>query len=138
MKKVIIALIILISTGVLVATGFVLEKQDAEKLELQIQEGTVKTRDFTQAANRSLPRGGVEFSPRSGEFQILYREETDSFLICIISSPFEEVRQQAEGEFVKTLEISQEKACQLDVSITTPHFANPEHSGEIFGLSFCE
>jgi len=139
MRKKIVVLIILVTITAFSMAGFLLQKKDSQKISVKTKTGeAIKTKDFTQSSNRTLPGGGEEFSPFPEAFNFLYRTETDSFLISIFSSPFDEVRFEAERAFTKSLGISQTEACKLEVSVTTPHFANPEHSGEIFGLSFCE
>lgn len=72
------------------------------------------------------------------EYHIIYHPENESFLVSVLSSPFETVREKAEEVFLKKLGITINEACKLDVSITTPRFINPIESGKIYGLSFCE
>jgi len=72
------------------------------------------------------------------EYQILYQEAYDSFLISINTAPFEEARKKAEQSFLSLIESSESVACKLKVEIVTPNFANPEFSGQKFPLSFCQ
>ena len=74
---------------------------------------------------------------QNSEYVIQYTPSSDSFLIVINSSPFNEQRAKAENEFLDTLNISRQEACTLDVSITTPQWANPNETGTIHRLSFC-
>ena len=75
---------------------------------------------------------------KNEEYKILYEAQFNLFLISIISSPFKEIRKTAEGEFVKILGVTQADACKLNVSITTPLYANPQEAGKNYRLSFCE
>jgi len=71
------------------------------------------------------------------EYQIIYFAKEDQFLISIQKSPFEEWRQKAEEEFLQITKAEKRIACQLNVVVSTPQFANPEESGKIFPPSFC-
>jgi hypothetical protein len=74
----------------------------------------------------------------TNDYRILYIKRKDQFSIGIFSSPFEKQRQKAEKAFLSILNITEEKACELNVVTTTPMFANPEEAGKIYSLSFCE
>jgi hypothetical protein len=64
------------------------------------------------------------------EYSITYLPKFGKFMISILTSPFEQVR-------LTKLQISEAQACQLDISISTPLFANPDFAGRQFTLSFC-
>jgi len=71
-------------------------------------------------------------------YQILYLKEFGQFLISILKSPFEEMRQKAEQKFLEITQANENTACQLNTIITTPFFANPDLAGQTFYLSFCQ
>ena len=71
------------------------------------------------------------------EYSITYLPKQGKFMISILTSPFEQIRLQAEQDLLKELQISQAQACKLDISISTPLFANPDFSGQQYRLSFC-
>ncbi|MFH1971552.1 MAG: hypothetical protein ABIJ05_04180 [Patescibacteria group bacterium] len=96
----------------------------------------VNVNNFYNLNPKINERGDVTFVDRQN-FQILYFSKENEFLISILGSPFEESRQEAEKEFLKQLNINEEKACQLKVIISTPNFANPNESGQNYKLSFC-
>lgn len=96
----------------------------------------VVVNDFTKTPKYTDKSGDVFFVDNQ-EYQILYMEKYNKFLISILSSPFKEVKQKAEIEFLGSLGVSKEDACRLSVEITTPYFANPKESGKIYTLSFC-
>jgi hypothetical protein len=77
------------------------------------------------------------FVEADSPFNITQDLATNAYLISIVRSPFEEVRQKAETTFLEKLNITKEDACNLKVLITTMRFANPDQAGQTFHLSFC-
>ncbi len=73
----------------------------------------------------------------SGKFVISYLPDSDDYTITLLSSPFDVVRTQAEQAFLSQLKLTKAQACQKNVRIATPRFANPDQSGQDFPLSFC-
>ena len=59
------------------------------------------------------------------DFQIVWLAQTNSYAISILSSPFADTRTRAEQKFIELLGKSQPELCQLEVTISTPMFANP-------------
>lgn len=94
--------------------------------------------NFYKSANRIDKQNNVYMADEPDSYQILYEEQFNQFLISILGSPFEQVRQEAERRLISDLGISEDEACQFNVVITTPSFANPDFSGKPYGLSFCE
>lgn len=74
---------------------------------------------------------------KDAPFAITLSNVTGAYLISILQSPFEEVRQIAETAFLEKLNIDKVAACKLKVNITTMRFANPDQAGQTFHLSFC-
>lgn len=72
------------------------------------------------------------------QYQIIYQKSNDTFIISINNSPFEEIRKEAEENFLSLIKTDKSIACQFKVRITTPAFANPELAGKNFPLSFCK
>lgn len=72
------------------------------------------------------------------KYQIVYLSQFNKFLITVLGSPFEEIRNEAEKEFLNVLGVSESDACKLTVEVNTTEFANPEFSGTAFSLSFCK
>lgn len=99
--------------------------------------GDVEVNNFYKSAQLVNDNGDAMIS-RSDEFEILYMPTGAQFLISIIGSPFEESKRLAETSFLQSLGISQNQACQLNVIVTTPRFANPDQAGQEYKLSFCE
>ena len=71
-------------------------------------------------------------------FQIYYIKNGNFFLISVIGSPFQNIVPVAEKNFMDILDIDEESACQIDVRITTPRFANSDEAGKVYKLSFCQ
>jgi hypothetical protein len=71
-------------------------------------------------------------------YKIIYYPLDKAFLIPILASPFDKVKENAEKDFLESLDINQEDACKLKVDITTAAAVNPQQAGENHQLSFCE
>lgn len=98
----------------------------------------IETSNFYKTAPKIDKSGDVYIKNDPSTYQILYVSKFDQFLISILSSPFETVRLEAEQSFINSLEITEQEACSLNVSITTPSFVNSDESGKSYKLSFCE
>lgn len=97
----------------------------------------IAVKNFFPKASQVNPYGDYLLAKNS-EYKILYEAQFNLFLISVVSSPFEEIKKKAESEFLKLLEITPVDACSLNVSVTTPLFANREEAGRSYKLSFCE
>ena len=73
----------------------------------------------------------------NSKYQIVYIAVSNSFIISITASPFESIKKEAESRFLNLLDVNKEGACKINVSITTPRFANPDNAGIVYPLSFC-
>lgn len=97
----------------------------------------VTTNNFIQDAVEKDNAGNYYLVDKP-EYQILYMEEFNTFLISILSSPFQKYRFEAESELLNSLGITEEKACKINAEISTPYYANPVESGATYTLSFCD
>lgn len=97
----------------------------------------VLVNNFLQNPKR-VDKSGDIFILETQEYRLIYFSKYNSFLISIFSSPFPKVKKQAEEDFLRALGISEIESCRLNVSVTTPYFANPDYSGKDWSLSFCE
>ncbi len=104
----------------------------------KINISNIQVSNFYKTAGKIGKSGEVYLPTDEKRYQILYTEKFNQFLISILASPFDDVRPEAEESLIKQLGISRGEACSLDVSITTPTFANPDFSGKTYKLSFCE
>jgi hypothetical protein len=80
----------------------------------------------------------VFFIDEPGKYQVVFLEKFNTFLISILGSPFEELRQDAEKALLIKTGLSQAEACKLDIQTTTPSYVNPDYAGRSYPLSFCE
>jgi len=71
------------------------------------------------------------------EFEIIYLAPFNQFIITVLATPFESVRQKAEAEFLQKIGTTKEDACKLDVTIGTTYDVDPINAGTNFPLSFC-
>jgi len=81
-------------------------------------------------------RGDVLFFNNSA-YQLVYFSKEDQYLISILSSPFDDIRDEAEKKFVEVLETDKETACILNVVVSSPYNINPAQGAKKFGLSWC-
>lgn len=98
----------------------------------------IKVKNFYQKENVSLGKLGEALFVDKQAYKITYYPDDQAFLITVLASPFETIRQAAEEEFLASLEINQAQACKLDVFITTPYSVNPNYAGQNHRLSFCQ
>lgn len=73
----------------------------------------------------------------SQSFEIIFQPRYKKYIISITGAPFSKIRQLAEARFLLVAGLTQLQACDYDVSVSTPYFANPQESGKIYPLSFC-
>lgn len=97
----------------------------------------VQTNDFLSSPKEVNKNGDVLFA-ETPKYQLVYLQNFNQFIVSILSSPFETIKKEAEIEFLHRLGITENEACKLNVSVTTPYFANPDYSGKNWPLSFCE
>ncbi len=98
--------------------------------------GETETKNFYKSA-QSINESGSAVVNKSQGYEIVYTPEFSQFNITVLGSPFTETRKLAENKFIETLGINTETACKLNVVVSTPYFANPNESGQSYGLSFC-
>lgn len=80
---------------------------------------------------------GLIYQDPNGNFQISYISSTKEYSLLILGYPFTQFRTEAENTFVSLLKTTNTEACKLNVSVSTPYFANPDESGKTYPLSFC-
>ncbi len=70
-------------------------------------------------------------------YQISYFPLSNSYLISITGSPFDQYRKEAEKAFVDQLNFPPAELCKLNVTIATSYITNPKESEKNYKLSFC-
>lgn len=96
----------------------------------------VQTNDFLNSSIETNSNGDALFV-KTQNYQIAYLKEFNQFMIVVMNPPFEKVRNEAENEFLKTLGITQEQACKLNVTVGFSRLAPSDIAGKNFPLSFC-
>lgn len=74
---------------------------------------------------------------RTDKYHIVYQKTYDTYRIAILAQPFEEVRREAEQEFLRFLNADSNITCRLQVKIVVPAYVDPLLAGEEFSLSAC-
>lgn len=110
------------------------EKAGGEKIEIS----GVSVNDFFKQLPEGASKDYVSIALVQNYYHVFYFAPDQLFTISIQRSPFDEMREIAEQEFLKSLDVSEENACKLNVQITTPLYANPGKAGQSYRLSFCE
>lgn len=87
---------------------------------------------------RKLVDGNDVVIKENDDYELIYQNPFKLFIIYVISSPFEKTRVKAEEDFIKSLGITKDEACKLNVRVGTPFFANPDYAKKSYPLSFCE
>lgn len=89
-------------------------------------------------SGRKINNNGDVLVVDNERFQILYLAPFQQFLISILASPFDNIKKEAETDFLHSLAINEDQACKLEVWVNTTQFTNPDYAGRDYPLSFCE
>lgn len=71
-------------------------------------------------------------------YEIIYTEYNQLYLISILGSPFEQLRLEAEQAFLKQLSLTSDQACTKKILISQPFFVEQKVQPEYTKLSFCK
>lgn len=108
---------------------------------VKINISGVQVDDFISHPITTNPQGDVEFVRKQDSqaiyYQIVYLKQFNSFIIDLHSSS-QEVRTEAELEFLNKLGVTKEEACKLTVHVSAPYIPNPDLVVQKRSLSFCE
>ncbi|MDE2311529.1 MAG: hypothetical protein KGJ93_00360 [Patescibacteria group bacterium] len=107
----------------------------ANMLNVPAQGGSIPVQDFTKHPVAAL--NGTDVIAQNNDYSIVYFTKEQSFLITILSQPAAAVRQAAEQELLRQLQIREADACRLNVSLTVPAAVDANLAGKDYGLSFC-
>ncbi len=109
--------------------------QNPGGLSISTQAGEVKVKDFT-VKPKDETKDSIT-AEKSAGFSIAYFKNDQSFLITLEAEPLKQNRLLAEQELLKMLQIDEQSACRLKVSLVIPYEISPALSGKDYGLSFC-
>jgi hypothetical protein len=124
--RIIIAIVISLVAVAIIIISSLLFSQTPTPPKLQptpIAVPTIKTTDIYKQPDNS--------------YQIFSYPDRDEYWILIMASPFSKYRSLAETQFLKQTGLSKDKACKLNIKVTTPYYVNPNESGTNYPLSFC-
>lgn len=98
-------------------------------------QGSITVKDYTQHPIATTTDAII--IEQNSQFQILNYKVDNSFLITLLAEPIKKARIDAENAFIKDLNISQNQACALKVSVGVPNAVNSNYSGQELGMDFC-
>lgn len=105
------------------------------KEEIKIKISDVWVNNFYK--DGEVDQNGDVVIKENDDYRLIYQNPFKLFIVNVLSSPFEKARAEAEEEFIKSLGITREESCKLNVRVGTPFFANPDFAKKSYGLSFC-
>lgn len=115
-----------------------------EKPSVSTNTFDITTRDGTIPVSNIYKLPGVELLDFDGVnfknsqyYHMEYYPKQQGFIIAILDSAIQKARGIAESDFISVLNITQDQACKLNVSLTVPPTVNEKASGGNYGLSFC-
>ncbi len=106
-------------------------------ITLGTNQGNVTTNNFYKNASYVTQDQQTVVIRQTPTYDINYNVSDSSFIISILSLPFDTARQAAEAEFLSALGISQQDACRLKVYEGVPAYVSDQYIGQLFPLSFC-
>jgi len=111
-------------------------KPEGDRFEIKTPNGPVS---ISNVYKKSIGDGGFNgvIFKNNTQYYIAYYPSPEGFIITIHNKDMEKARIAAETDFIKTLNISKEDACKLNVNLMVPLDINENIAGQNFGLSFC-
>ena len=104
---------------------------------LGTNQGNVIMNNFYKSADYITEDQQTVVIHQTPMYDINYNVSDSSFIISILSLPFDAVRQAAEAAFLSSLGISKSDACKLKIYEGVPAYVSDQYLGESFPLSFC-
>ena len=136
----VIAVIIAIALIIyIVSTKFEnVDKVDIEDGQIFVETniGEVEIDDLYTEDSVLLSNNAVLFSDQNN-YSIMFFPDDASFIISIKDGNINEVRKRAEADFLSKTNITEQEACQLDVTLAVLWTADINAAGTGYGLSFC-
>ena len=109
------------------------------------RSGTVRPkRDFTRDPSVIVAQpglyvlaGGIQPSPRSTAYSILYFARDKSFVVTLLQRPLGLHRSEAEQRLIELLDANKSTMCSLNYLVGVPSFVDSALAGKNLGFSFC-
>lgn len=120
-------------------TPFSVPTQDAPKM-------TLYTPDNAKIEVNNLYKNPANLVPgtdntvnfiQNKDYYMFFSPKTEYFQITLLNPDIQKARSEAESDFLSTLGITKDQACQLNVELGVPYAVNQAASGKDYGLSFC-
>lgn len=102
---------------------------------LGTKNGSVEVRNFYKDATGQ--EGDTLLLGDAANYRIVYNTRDSSFWIFIVGKPVDAARKNAEADFLKMLNINQNNACAIDVTLSVSAYADVSLAGKSLPLSFC-
>lgn len=118
---------------------FTIPDKNAEKMIIPTTGGNIATNNLFKNPVESLPNNAVAFVENE-EYHMSFYPNHQYFLITLLDPDIQKARDKAENDLLKTLGITKEQACNLDVDLGAPTWVSPEAEkagAKNYGLSFC-
>lgn len=106
------------------------------KISIETNQGEVNIKNIYGHPVIEYPTKDIVFK-KSDDYSMFYYKGDDLFNITILNPDIQTARDKAEDEFLKTLGITKEAACKLNVSLGVPINVNEKTAGIDYKLSFC-
>jgi hypothetical protein len=135
-KKIIYTVLFIIIILIAGVAGYYYFVINSGKLAVNTQSGTVKVSNITKNPVETFSNSDIEYK-KTNDYYLDYYAKDKLFVITIVNPDIQTARNKAEQDFLSTLRISQDEACQLNVQLGIPYSVNPDKAGLNFGLSFC-
>lgn len=125
-------ILIIILIGIIYAYN-----KSSEQIIVNTDSGQVVIADIYQIGEEVKSENEVIIKT-TDYYRLTYFKDVDQFLITIIYDDVFSARSLAEEDLLKYLDINENEACQLNVSVGVPFSYSQEYAGVELGLSFCE
>lgn len=136
MKKNYIYLIIIIAIIAIISLVFYFFKTNPNKISIGTGNNQVEISNILKDPIKTFPNSDVAYK-RTDDYSFDYYAKDQLFIITITNPDIKNTRIKAENDFLKTLEITEDQACKLNIQLGVPYSINPDASGINYRLSFC-
>lgn len=146
MKKFLLISILLLFFGILVWVSYQIFPEEPKKTSKEVVEkekvkdeipSEIPLKDFRSNALETNSVGEMLLADEK-DYQIVYFEGDQSFIITLYTPPIPETQQKAEEALLRILGVTKNQACKLNVSLGVPYQVDPQYIGVSLPLSFCE
>jgi len=96
----------------------------------------IKVNDVYKNPVEIFPNSDVEYK-KTADYYFDYYANNQLFVITLTNRDIKTARENAEKDFLNTLQISKEQACKLNIQLGVPFSINEAAAGKNYGLSFC-